>query len=145
MLRRDATLDERNAFVRTTWERCLTPKNLSDPPHGGPEMVRAGAAWLLPHVWAMGRRHIVHQILARPTVRVEMVDVEGEPMAWVAWEYEHDPGRTLVHFVFTVPSVRRSGFGRALLAPLLEQGQHGFSQMTKPGGELIRACIRTPR
>src|SRR5512138_379316 len=133
MLRRSATLEERRVFVRTTWERSLTPRSPKDG------MIRAGLAWLAPYVWAQGKRAIVAQALDRPTVRVEVADVEGQPLAWIAWE--QDGPKTVIHFVYTVPAVRRNGLARTLLAPLLEQGEYAFAQMTKAGQQLVAACL----
>lgn len=133
MLRRPATNDERRVFVRATWERSLTPRSPKDG------MIHAGTAFLAPYVWAQGRRAIVLDALERPGVLVEVADVEGQPMAWIVWEQEG--ARTIVHFVYTVPAVRRNGLARALLAPLLEQGEYAFAQMTKPGQMLVAACL----
>ena len=133
MLRRPATNDERRVFVRTTWERSMTPRNPKDG------MIRAGECSLAPYVWAQGRRAIVSHALERTGMNVEVADVEGQPMAWIAWE--QDGARTVVHFIYTVPAVRRNGLARALLAPLLEQGEYAFAQMTKPGQQLVAACL----
>lgn len=133
MLRRNATNEERRVFVRTTWERSMTPRAPKDG------MVHAGAVFLAPYVWAQGRRQIVTHALERSGMNVEVVDVEGQPMAWIAWE--QDGARTVVHFVYTVPAVRRNGLARALLAPLLEHGEYAFAQMTKPGQQLVAACL----
>lgn len=133
MLRRPATNEERRVFVRTTWERSLTPRAPKDG------MIHAGAAQLAPYVWAKGRRAIVLDAIDRPAVRVEVLDVEGQPLAWIVWE--QDGARTVVHFMYTVPAVRRNGLAKTLLAPLLEQGEYAFAQMTKPGQQLVAACL----
>lgn len=139
MIRREAKADEVH-FVRATWERAVTPKNLGRAPHGW-EMVRAGKTWLSPQAWATARRHLVTETLKRPSVRVEVIDVEGMCMGWIAWEYEPEHG-TLVHFYYVVPVSRRKGLGRMLLAPLLEQGRYKFSHMTDAGAALLAACER---
>lgn len=140
MIRREATADEVH-FVRQTWERSVTPKHLGRAP-GGASMIHAGKAWLSPQSWAMARRHLVTELLKRPSVRVEVLDVEGVVMGWVAWEYEPAEKQTLLHFAYVPPTGRRKGLGRSLVAPLIEQGRYACSHMTDRGASLLAAVGR---
>lgn len=140
MIRREAKPDEVH-MVRQTWERCMTPKNAARAPHGD-VMIRAGKCWLSPRSWSTARRHLVTETLKRASVRVEVLDVEGMVMGWVAWEYEPEEKRTLLHFLYVVPATRRKGLGRSLLAPLIEQGRYSCSHMTDAGASLLSACER---
>src|SRR5688572_2252190 len=134
MIRREAKADEVH-FCRATWERAVTPKHPARAPHGW-EMVKAGKAWLSPTNWSTARRHLVTELLKRPSVRLEVMDVEGMVMGWVAWEYAAEAKSTLIHFLYVVPVTRRKGIGRQLLAPLIEQGRYQCSFMTDAGAAL---------
>lgn len=143
MIRREAKPDEVH-FIRTTWERCMTPKHLARAP-GGEFMVQAAKCWLSPRSWSMARRHLVTELLKRPSVRVEVLDVEGVVMGWVAWEYEPAEKQTLIHFAYVPGAGRRKGLGRALVAPLIEQGRYACSHMTDRGAALLAAIGRGRR
>lgn len=136
-LRRDARNAEIAGFVRVTWQRSMHVKHLGRDP-SGEQRVKAGAVWLAPRMWSLSHKGMIKHILGRKGLHVEVWEVDGALMGWVAWEWDSGSQMTTIHFVYVAPDGRRCGLGSKLLRPLLT-GKYTTTHMTTPGAYLLSA------
>ena len=80
------------------------------------------------------------QVLSEAIVLV--LEVDGEPVGWVALKLPTDATPLTVVFIHVIDLVRRHGFGRRLLAEALLFGDDRpprFSYMTQAGAALLES------
>lgn len=135
---REATQDERDRFVRSTWRRSFASPKKHRTALGQGEYFGLrgdGGAKIDQQYWLDAHAKIIDEELAH--AHVVVADLGGECLGWAAWDDDQ------LHYVYVAPRFRRRGVGRALLLRAGAcKGTFPPSHLTYEGELLLNAVLR---